>query len=140
MHNWIKNEDVYKEVVDLIINLGNEKYVMSNIKPYRKVLELVDMKDFNYYLDQAHNKEKEIPEYYNELFKLRKLVIAELKSETELEIKKILGASRDSSLELNEDDKKILDKYGDSEVRNILIKHKRNLKDICESNKIKTNL
>ncbi|WP_243860615.1 KAP family P-loop NTPase fold protein [Bacillus thuringiensis] len=140
VHNWIKNEDVYKEVVDLIINLGNEKYVMSNIKPYRKVLELVDMKDFNYYLDQAHNKEKEIPEYYNELFKLRKLVIAELKSETELEIKKILGASRDSSLELNEDDKKVLDKYGDSEVRNILIKHKRNLKDICESNKIKTNL
>ncbi|MBE7146763.1 AAA family ATPase [Bacillus mycoides] len=140
VHNWVKNEGVYKEVVDLIIHFGHEKYVISNIKPYRKVLELVDMKDFNYYLDQVHNKEKEIPEYYNELFKLRELVIAELKKETDLEIQKILGASRDSALALNEDDKKTLDKYGDFEMRNILIEHERNLKDICESSKIKINL
>lgn len=141
VHNWIKNEDAFKEVVDLILHFGNEKYVISNIKPYRKVLELVDMKDFNDYLDQGHDKEKEIPEYYNELFKLWELVIEELKKETESELQKtIKEEARVSFSELNENDKKILERYGDRKIRGILIKHEKNLKRICKSGEIKTNL
>ncbi|PEP54714.1 hypothetical protein CN557_03060 [Bacillus wiedmannii] len=125
IRKWIKNEDNFKLVLELIMRsqTQGEKFNRA-LKQYKKVVKLIDIEVIIYYLNDFKKAGKEAPLYYNKLLNLHEMVIKELNDKISDEEQRAL----ENKCELNygrgiEGDIEILKEYGDNKIKKKIQEH-----------------